>query len=47
LIYIERLIERWDELVLRQRVLRAWAEWVQRHRGLDLQVDGGLAAGIR
>ena len=33
---VERLVKLWDELVLPDRVRRAWSEWLRRRRGLDL-----------
>jgi hypothetical protein len=30
------LIDLWDELVLPRHVRQAWADWLQRHRGVSL-----------
>jgi hypothetical protein len=32
----DELIELWDELVLPRHVRRAWADWLERHRGVSL-----------
>jgi hypothetical protein len=36
LIDVDTLVELWGELVLPDRVRRAWAEWLRARRGLDL-----------
>jgi len=33
---VDDLIDLWDELVLPRHVRQAWADWVERHRGLSL-----------
>lgn len=33
---VDDLIDLWDELVLPRHVCRAWAEWLERHRGVSL-----------
>lgn len=32
----DELIELWDELVLPRHVRRAWADWLDRHRGVSV-----------
>ncbi len=32
----DELIDLWDELVLPRHVRQAWADWLQRHRGVSL-----------
>jgi hypothetical protein len=32
----DELINLWDELVLPRHVCRAWADWLERHRGVSL-----------
>lgn len=32
----EVLVELWDELVLPRHVCQAWADWLERHRGVSL-----------
>ena len=32
----DELIDLWDELVLPRNVRHAWAEWLERHRGVSL-----------
>jgi hypothetical protein len=33
---VDELIDLWDELVLPRHVRQAWADWIERHRGLSL-----------
>ncbi len=33
---VDELIDLWDDLVLPRHVRRAWADWLQRHRGVSL-----------
>jgi hypothetical protein len=33
-IRVDDLVDLWDELVLPRHVRNAWAEWLERHRGL-------------
>ena len=33
---VDALIDLWDELVLPRHVRQAWADWMERHRGLSL-----------
>ena len=35
-IHADELIELWEELVLPRHVRQAWADWLQRHRGVSL-----------
>ncbi len=35
-IQADELIDLWDELVLPRNVRHAWAEWLERHRGVSL-----------
>jgi hypothetical protein len=35
-IQADELIDLWDELVLPRNVRRAWADWLERHRGVSL-----------
>ncbi len=35
-IRVDDLIELWDELVLPRHVRRAWADWLERHRGVSV-----------
>lgn len=32
----DELIDLWDELVLPRHVRRAWADWLERHRGVSV-----------
>jgi len=32
----DELVDLWDELVLPRNVRRAWADWLERHRGVSL-----------
>lgn len=33
---IDDLIDLWDEIVLPRHVRQAWADWLERHRGISL-----------
>jgi hypothetical protein len=35
-IRVDDLVDLWDELVLPRHVRRAWADWLERHRGLTV-----------
>lgn len=35
-IQVDELIDLWDELVLPRNVRHAWADWLERHRGVSL-----------